>query len=692
MRQTLSLTSARALAPDAFRRWVIGATTLMVLGYAAIVVLDARQQGVSAALMGRNGVMMLVTLLTVFIAVRQNPLLAITLGVGACWLEIETAFLLNPVFPSPGVLVLPALLLGFGLLLGVRAAFVAACVTIIATIVTHIGSPAMQVTGVTPDSVYFFALHAVSMFATWALLAMTLKGLTRVFNAMTANEQDLADTIRFAPDGILVVDQQNRVLLANPAAEILLGLPRDQLIARPLSAALADVSGRRDQLDAVARELGQTPLELHLFNRDGTQVHVEATWRGMEGGRRQLLLRDFSERVRAEAERREMELKLSHAQRLDAVGLLAGGLSHDFNNILTAVSGSAEMLRIEKDPRERSELLDEIIAARDRGAALTRQLLSFARREVRQPRVVELAEHIRGMERLLQRVAGDRQRVRLELAPDSRVRVDPGQLEQALVNLVANARDAMPNGGACTIGLDQIVTAAGAQRIQLHVTDDGIGMTRDVVSRAFEPFFTTKARGRGTGLGLASVHGMVEQSEGSVRIDSAPGKGTRVTIELPAVRDTPTPIPPLVTTPPKHVGSRTILVAEDDSGTRRVVERILQHAGFSVTTAVDGTEAMAMLASTAIPFDVVLTDVMMPGYTGLELADRVHALHPGTPVLLMTGYNEEQPGDLIGDRAERDVITKPFSGSDLLSRLTQLLRTSGQPAATAAAPAGAGDR
>jgi PAS domain S-box-containing protein len=639
-----------------------------------MVMLDARQAGMLVALTGRNGIMTLVTLLTVFIAVRWNPLTAVTLALAACWLEIETAFLLNPLFPSPGVLVLPVLLLALGLLLGLPVAFVAACVTVVATIATHLASPAMRTTGVTPDSIYFFVLHAVSMFATWTLLALSLTGLTRVFNAMTANEHDLADTIRFAPDGILVVDQQNRVMLANPAAEALLGLPRDRLIGRPIAAALAAVDGRRDQLDAVASEQGQTPIELHLVARGDAQARVEATWRGMEGGRRQLLLRDVSERVRAEAERRDMELQLSHAQRLDAVGRLAGGLSHDFNNILTAVSGSAEMLRIEQNPQERNELLDEIIAARDRGAALTRQLLAFARREVTQPRVFELSAHIRGMERLLQRVAGDRLLLRLELSPDSRVRVDPGQLEQALVNLVSNARDAMPNGGWCTISVVQIVTGEGARRILLHVADAGVGMTRDVLSRAFEPFFTTKARGQGTGLGLASVHGMAEQSDGSVRIESTAGEGTRVTIELPAVSEPPTPAEPTLMTPTPHTGPRSILVAEDDSGTRRVVERILRHAGFSVTTAADGSEAMALLTSVVIPFDVVLTDVMMPGYTGLEIADHLRARYPGTPVLLMTGYNEEQPGDLMGDRTERDVITKPFSGSELLARITGLFR------------------
>ena len=574
------------------------------------------------------------------------------------------------------MLVLPVLLLGFGLLLGARAACVVAAITVVSTIATHLQSPTMQRTGVTPDSLYFFAMHAVSMFSTWALLHLSLAGFGHVFKAMEANEQDLADTIRFAPDGILVTDRNNLVRLANPAAERLLGLSSDQLIPHAIDAILSAASARPDQLDAIVRETGQRPLELQLTGADGGPVYIEATWRGMEAGRRQLLLRDISQRVRAEEQRRAMELQLSHAQRLDAVGRLAGGLSHDFNNILTAVSGSAELLRAEEDPVERGELLDEIVAARDRGAALTRQLLAFARREVTQPRVLDLAEHVRGLERLLQRVAGDRQRLRFELEPDCRVRVDPGQLEQALMNLVANARDAMPDGGSCTVRVTRVSPADSGPRVLLEVIDEGIGMSPDIATRAFEPFFTTKARGQGTGLGLASVHGMAEQSDGSARIVSTPAAGTNVTIDLPAVDDAATPISVPLTELAPHPGPRTILVAEDDSGTRRIVERILQHAGYAVKTAADGSDAMALLESSPIPFDFILTDVMMPGHTGLEVADRARTLHPGTPVLLMTGYAEEQLGDLLSGRPEREVISKPFSGSALTLRIAELLQSS----------------
>lgn len=685
MTRHISLSSARGIAPQAFRRWVISATSLAVLGYATFLVLDAREHGIASAIMGRNSIMTLLSLCAVAFSTRGNPVVGGMITLTSTWLEVETQFLIDPVFPSAGILILPVLLLGFGLLLGARAACVVAAITVVSTIATHLQSPTMQRTGLTAESMYFFAMHTISIFSTWALLYLSLSGFGRVFEAMEANEQDLADTIRFAPDGILVTDRKHLVRLANPAAERLLGLSSDRLIPRTVEAILTDAAARRDQLDAIVRETGQTPLELQLAAGDGTAVHIEATWRGMEAGRRQLLLRDISQRVRAEEQRRAMELQLSHAQRLDAVGRLAGGLSHDFNNILTAVSGSAELLRGETDPTERDELLDEIIAARDRGAALTRQLLAFARREVTQPRVIDLAEHVRSLERLLQRVAGDRQRLRLELEPECRVRVDPGQLEQALVNLVANARDAMPGGGCCTVRVSRTVTSGPGARVLLDVIDEGVGMSVDIASRAFEPFFTTKARGQGTGLGLASVHGMAEQSDGSARIVSTPAKGTHVTIDLPAVDEAATPVvvQPVISAP--HTGPRSILVAEDDSGTRRIVERILQHAGYRVTTAADGTEAMALLDAATTSFDFVLTDVMMPGHTGLEIADRARALSPGTPVLLMTGYAEEQLGDLLSGRPEREVITKPFSGSALTLRIAELLQSSSPPATATAA-------
>ncbi len=675
VQSSISLTSARGLAPDAFQRWVMGGTALAAIGYATFVLLDIREIGWVAALNNRNAAMVVVAILSMAIAARGSPVVAAMITLVASWLEIEISFLIYPAFPSAAILVLPALVLGTGMLLGARVALVAAIVTLAATAVTHLRAPALQASGITNESIYFFAMLAVSLFVTWGLLALSLSGFRHVFDAMVANEKDLADTIRFAADGILVTDKSNQVLLANPAAESLLGLRGTELVSRKIHDVLTSTTGQAPQLTALAQEAGAASHEIELTARDGSTVWIEAAWRTMEGGRRQLLLRDVSQRVRAESERRTMELQLSHAQRLDAVGRLAGGLSHDFNNILTAVSGSAEMLRFEPKASERAELVDEIIAARDRGVALTRQLLAFARREVTQPRVIDLATHVRGLQRLLERVAGDRTQIRFVLASDCRVRVDPGQLEQALVNLVSNAADAMPHGGHCTNAVERRPAPGAPDKVLLQVTDTGTGMSEETAAHAFEPFFTTKPRGQGTGLGLASVHGMAAQSAGHASVTSTVGQGTRVTIELPWIDEPATQNTPVVTaTQPTRVGPYTILIAEDDRGTRRVAERILRHAGYTVLTAADGITAMALLEDPAYAFDLVLSDVMMPGYTGPAIADRMASIRPGTPVLLMTGYAEEQLVTLLDQQARREIITKPFSADSLTARVAALLR------------------
>ena len=682
MPRTQSLTSARSLAPDAFRRWVLGGISLAVLGYGLVVLIDIRDRGLDPALHTSNTVLVVISAIAWLIAAKVNEVAGCALAILATWVEVETAFIGAPYFPTAGLLILPTLVLGTGLLLGSRAALVVALVTIPTTIATCLTSPRLLGAPLPAEAVYWFAMHVISVLSVWVLHALSMSAYTRVFDAMTANEQDLADTIRFAPDGILVATREGRVVLANPASEAILRLPHDAVIQHTVTDILSNASGRTVTLDALKRDTHDALLDLQLWSPGQPPVHVEVSWRRMERDRDQFLLRDVSPRIRAEARRREMELQLAHAQRLDAIGRLAGGLSHDFNNILTAVSGSAEMLRIERDPKERAALVGEIIEARDRGAALTRQLLAFARREVVQPRVIDLGTYVSSVERLLQRVAGDRQRLRMELVPDCHVRVDPGQLEQSLVNLVANARDAMPDGGTCIISVSRGADDAGAARVLLRVTDDGVGMSPETIERAFEPFFTTKPRGQGTGLGLASVHGMAEQSDGIAHITSELHRGTQVTVEFPLVDAAVVSADAShAATPSARAGTYTVLVAEDDAGTRRVVERILRHAGYAVQAVTDGNEAMALVESRTAAFDLLVSDVMMPGHTGPEIADRMRSLRPETPVLLMTGYAEEQLSELMDNRSEREIITKPFAAELLTSRVAELLR-----APTAAVP------
>jgi two-component system, cell cycle sensor histidine kinase and response regulator CckA len=675
--QTLSLTQARTLAPGAFRRWVLGSVAIIMVGYASVALIVMSNLGLLASLTSRNASMALICALALVFAARVNVVGGAGVALLATWLELETAFISVQTFPPAGLLILPVVMLGVGLLFGARVALIATVLTIAATFVTCLMSPALQA-GVPLSAQYWLMMHIISMLTTWVTLVLGMSAYARVFEAMEQNERDLADTIRFAPDGVLVATHDGTIVLANPMSVSLLSRPAEQLIGRTVQDVLRDATGEAAPLEVIPSQPHDAPIALTIPGPNGESVSLELSRRHMERNRDQFLLRDVTQHVRADEQRRGIEQQLSHAQRLEAIGRLAGGLSHDFNNILTAVSGSAEMLRIEQVPSERSALLDEIIAARDRGVSLTSQLLAFARREVTQPRVIDLAEHVRGLERLLRRVAGDRHRVSFALEADCHVRVDPGQLEQALVNLVSNARDAMPHSGRCTITVERVTGPAPTSRVLMHVDDDGVGMTDDIAARAFEPFFTTKRRGQGTGLGLASVHGMVAQSSGSARITTRVPCPTRVTLEFPWADEPATIDAAISVASASPRGPQSILVAEDDSGTRRVVERILRQAGYVVRTVPDGTEAMAMINDMRVAFDLLLSDVMMPGHTGPELADRMQTVRPDTPILLMTGYAEEQLGDLIEHRARREVITKPFSADALTSRIAALISASAE--------------
>ena len=670
----VSLNSVRDLAPEEFRRWVLGGTSLALVGYAVISFVgftqytwSARDTTIGVSVTG-------VCLLGLLLALRGHEIVGMLITIAACWLEMEVGLLRTPEFPAPGMITLPVIVIAIGLFSGRRLALYATILTIIVAIIATSQSPALSVTGFTPQVTYWTSVFVISMFAAWGLLTFGMSGFARVVRALIRQERDLADTIRFAPDGILVLDDANRVLLSNPAVERILGRDHEQLAARSIDELLHESSIAGDAPGLALQTTGESPVSFQLRGADGKRIHVDATWRRMEGGRRQLLLRDVTALVLADEARHAIEAQLSHARRLEAVGQLAGGLAHDFNNILTAVGGSAELLRGVADSGERDALIAEIAQASNRGTTLTRQLLAFARREVTQPQVIDLQSRVRSLERLLQRLAGDRHQVVLSLSADCRVRVDPGQLEQALVNLVSNARDAMPNGGRCTITVERVRLDTGVERVRLHVGDEGLGMSDDVAARAFEPFFTTKSRGQGTGLGLASVHGMAANSDGSASITSVPGQGTRVTIDLPFVDEPAHQSNPTIAAYSPSRGAQTILVAEDDDGTRAVVERMLQRAGYHVLVAADGDAAFRIIESGLMKVDLLLTDVMMPGCTGPALAQRVLAMHPQMPVLLMTGYAEDALLELGTVAFDHGIINKPFSVSELTSRVAELLQ------------------
>jgi PAS domain S-box-containing protein len=372
-------------------------------------------------------------------------------------------------------------------------------------------------------------------------------------------------------------------------------------------------------------------------------------------------------------DQRALEEQLRQAQRMEAMGRLAGGVAHDFNNILTAIRGNAEFLAgalpaggtLARDA-------EEIRDAADRAAGLTRQLLAFSRRQVLQPRVVDLNVVVAGVERLLARVLGEHVRLTVRPAPTPQwVHADPGQLDQVLINLAVNARDAMPDGGPLEIAVVP-EAARGTGRVVVRVSDRGTGMDATTRTRAFEPFFTTKPVGRGTGLGLATVHGIVEQAGGAAWIDSALGHGTTVSVALPRVHG-----PRGVTAPgPARpaAGHGRVLLVEDEAMVRALTERILVRAGYRVATARNGREALARLEAQGpgeAPIDVLVTDVVMPEMGGRELAQRLRRARPDLPVVFMSGYVDD--GLAASDLERRSAfVEKPFTGDALVARILAL--------------------
>jgi len=387
---------------------------------------------------------------------------------------------------------------------------------------------------------------------------------------------------------------------------------------------------------------------------------------------------------------RQLSEQLRQSHKMEAVGQLAGGVAHDFNNLLTAISGYAESLR---DGLPDGDVLRqdaaEIVRAAARAAELTRQLLAFGRRQVLSLQILDLRAAIDGMVGMLRRVLGERIQVDTQSCERTVcARVDRTQLEQIVLNLVLNARDAMPEGGRVVIGTEVVTVVDGQERphadlqpgeyAALWVADDGVGMTQAVRERAFEPFFTTKPQGQGTGLGLATVYGTVKQSGGAARIDSTPGKGTRISVYLPLMSPAPSTTPEPMVELPRPSGRRAVvLVAEDEALVRDLVQRALLRAGHDVLVAANGEEALAL--AEAHSFDVLVTDVVMPHLGGRELALRLAAAHPTTPILFMSGYTSEGEHLTAAASGRAAILNKPFTANQLVRAVEALLAPTAAP-------------
>ena len=501
-------------------------------------------------------------------------------------------------------------------------------------------------------------------------------------DAVRASEARYRALMEHAHDAIFVNNEYGIVQEVNRAAEALVGATREEMVGQSFLETLP-VEDREHVLGNFRKTLEHGSilelLQIRIQRRDGTTIPAEVSASVVEIGGKQFVMG----LVRNVSERDAMAEQLRLAQKMEAVGQLAGGVAHDFNNLLTAILGYSQLLapQLRGDP-EQFSAIEEIRKAGERAAGLTRQLLAFSRKQVLEPRVLDLnrvADQIQGM---LSRLIGEDIQVVMNLDPAlGCVRADAGQIEQVIVNLAVNARDAMPRGGqisleTANVELDESYAQAHVpvqpgSFVMLAVSDTGAGMDAATRQRIFEPFFTTKGKGEGTGLGLSTVYGIVKQSGGYIWVYSEPGRGTTFKIYLPRVDDpSEGPVVPSTAALPAG-GNETILVVEDEAAVRKLVCKTLEARGYRVLEAADGGEAVAIAGTQSV--DLLLTDMVLPGMGGGEIAARIRDIHPRAKVLYTSGYTD----DVIVRRGlmERGAafLEKPFTPSILARRVREVL-------------------
>ena len=504
--------------------------------------------------------------------------------------------------------------------------------------------------------------------------------------ALRESEERYRTLIEQAADGIMVADAEGRFIQVNGAASEITGYSSEQLLDMTVWDLVDGEDQRQRPTEMERLRDGATVIEERRLRRgDGSIVNVEVSAKMLSDGRVQSTVRDVSERMRALEEKRLLEEQLQHAQRLESLGRLAGGVAHDFNNLLTAILTNCDMLRIKLARQDlESREVEQIHRASRRAAALTGQLLSFSRKQVIQPRVVDLDEIVRDTQSMLARLIGEHIDLEVRLAGERCLaEADPGQLDQILVNLVVNARDAMRDGGRLTIST-RVVTldeetvrrhpgVAPGRFVELRVSDTGEGMSPDTLEHLFEPFFTTKEHGKGTGLGLATVYGIVRRASGAIEVETALGKGTTVSIYLPQSEGPIAPAHVIRPEAPEKVEGRTILLVEDEDSVRDSASRILTEGGYRVLCASDGEEALRLYDENAGKIDLVLTDVVMPRMGGPELAREIRDRTPGVKLLFVSGYTDDTLGERGVVSPDIELLHKPFSRVPLLDKVRQVL-------------------
>jgi PAS domain S-box-containing protein len=516
------------------------------------------------------------------------------------------------------------------------------------------------------------------------LIVRDVTRLRRAEEALRRSEERFRALIERSTDMILVLDSDARFVFWSPSATEALGWAADDVLGRsPWELGLVHPDDRATAEELVgallsgARAIAQ--ITARARHRDGSWRLVESVGRNMLGDP---AVKGVVVNARDVTEQRRLAEQFQQAQKLESVGRLAGGIAHDFNNLLTVILSCGEALRSDLGAGSPAspEDVEEIQAAAERARDLTRQLLAFARKQVIAPLALDLGDLVRGAEKLLRRLLGEDVELVIQAPPGLwPVRCDPGQIEQVLLNLAVNARDAMPGGGRLTIETANAEDPGGSgpgagprgERVQLTVRDTGAGMSPEVQAHLFEPFFTTKARGLGTGLGLATVYGIVEQSGGHIQVESEPGRGATFRILFPRTQEAVAAAAPAPARAAR--GTETVLVVEDDPMVRGVTVRALRSGGYRVLVAESGRQALDLAAGEPGDLHLLVADVVMPGASGREVAEELGRRRPGLRVLYVSGYTQ----DAIAQRGVLDsgieFLPKPFTASQLLERVRAVL-------------------
>ena len=526
--------------------------------------------------------------------------------------------------------------------------------------------------------------------------AMTdLTALRKAHAALKESEARVRTVLESSLDAIIGMDENGMIIDWNPPAEAMFGWSRDEAMGRAVGETIIPPAQREAHRSGLRRftETGEGPmfnrrLETTAWQRDGGEFPVEVSIVPLKEGaayRFYWFVVDISERRVAEVKLRQTEEQLRQAQKMEAIGQLAGGVAHDFNNLLTVITGYTDLLMSDL-PAGAPTLanLEEIRSAAERASWLTRQLLAFSRRQILAPQVLDLQVLIGNLEKMLHRLIGEDVVLKTELVPSlARIKADPGQIEQIIMNLAVNARDAMPTGGDLTIETDTVlldesypiksVDVPTGLYVLLAVTDTGCGMDVETQKRIFEPFFTTKEVGKGTGLGLSTVYGIVKQSNGFIWVYSEPGRGTTFKIYLPALAEDVQTEKTKSLPVQQRIGVETILLVEDAAPLLALAKKVLERSGYTVLGAGNLAEALKTAEAHNWAIHLLLTDVIMPGGSGPDIADRLKERCPDLKILYMSGYTGTAMAHQEILEFGRPLLQKPYSPDALLQKVREVL-------------------